>query len=262
MFGFTIKKSFCDGWDNLFCLVMTNLVYLFAGLGCLMLFAYFGSINQLVMLLIFAFAMVVLSILGFAFGDQAAKIANFEGVAFLDYFKNIPGVLKDGVLFGLMVTLIVIVSVVGIPFYWTQGTTFGLCIAALFVWIDVIFLLSLQWFVPLRSLMHNPFKKCLKKCFIIFFDNTWFSIQMGIYNLVMIIFSVASIGFVPSVAGITLARTDALRLRLYKYDYLEEHPELKTKFERSQIPWEELLYEDKETLGPRKFRSFIFPWKD
>ena len=50
--------------------------------------------------------------------------------------------------------------------------------------------------------------------------------------------------------------------RLYKYDYLEEHPELTTKKERRHIPWEELIYEDRETLGPRKLKSFIFPWKD
>jgi hypothetical protein len=43
---------------------------------------------------------------------------------------------------------------------------------------------------------------------------------------------------------------------------LEEHPELKTKKERKNIPWEELIYEDRETLGPRTFRSFLFPWKD
>ena len=47
-----------------------------------------------------------------------------------------------------------------------------------------------------------------------------------------------------------------------KYDYLEEHPELKTKKERKQIPWEELLYDDKETLGPRNFKSFFFPWRE
>lgn len=93
-------------------------------------------------------------------------------------------------------------------------------------------------------------------------DNTAFSIGFAFYNLILILLSVLFIGFIPSVTGITLAKVNALRLRLYKYDYLELHPELKTKHERKNVPWEELLYEDKETLGPRKFRSFIFPWKD
>lgn len=262
MFGFVIKKSFCDSWDNLFNLVMVNMIYLFTGFGLISLFAFGSRGNDLLSILLLAFGCIVLSIIAFAFGDQAYKIADFRGIRAAEYFKNIPGVLKDATLFGLMVAFIIVVSAVGIPFYWTQGSTFGLCIAALFVWLDIILLLSLQWFIPLRSAMHNPFKKCLKKCFIIFFDNTWFCIQMALYNLVMIIFSVLFIGFVPSVAGIMVARTDALRLRLYKYDYLEEHPELKTKVQRSQIPWEELLYDDKESLGVRNFKSFIFPWKD
>ena len=74
-------------------------------------------------------------------------------------------------------------------------------------------------------------------------DNTGFSIFMGLYTLI-------------------LAALSILPIRMYKYDYLEEHPELKTPRERRQIPWEELIYEDRETLGPRKLRSFLFPWKD
>ena len=78
----------------------------------------------------------------------------------------------------------------------------------------------------------------------------------------MVALSVLLIGLTPSIGGISIAKQNALRIRLYKYDYLEEHPELKTKKERRQIPWEELIYEDRETLGPRKLRSFLFPWKD
>ena len=63
-------------------------------------------------------------------------------------------------------------------------------------------------------------------------------------------------------AGILIADTNALRVLLYKYDYLEEHPELKTRSQRRQIPWNDLLAEDRDILGPRPIRSFLFPWKD
>ena len=66
----------------------------------------------------------------------------------------------------------------------------------------------------------------------------------------------------PSLAGISINKANALRLRLYKYDYLEKHPELTTKRDRKEIPWDELIQEDRDTLGPRKLRSFLFPWKD
>ena len=254
MFGFLIKKSFCDGWDNLLSVILTNVIFLFLGIGIVFLnaFAYLSKF-QLFMILAFIIAFILISIVALAYGESAAKIANFEGIRYADFFKAIPSVFKDALFLGLLTSAVLIISTFSIRYYWSLNTMIGSCI---------FYILSIQWFVPLRSLLKNNFKKCLKKCFIIFFDNTGFSVFMGIYDLVLIAFSVLFIGFFPSIAGIIIANTNALRLRLYKYDYLEEHPELKTKKERRQIPWEELIYEDRETLGPRKLKSFIFPWKD
>ena len=50
----------------------------------------------------------------------------------------------------------------------------------------------------------------------------------------------------------------ALKLRMYKYEYLEKNPNAK----RKDIPWETLLAEEKEYLGKRTLKGFIFPWKD
>ena len=259
MFGFLIKKSFCDGWDNLLSVILTNVIFLFLGIGIVFLnaFAYLSKF-QLFMILAFIIAFILISIVALAYGESAAKIANFEGIRYADFFKAIPSVFKDALFLGLLTSAVLIISTFSIRYYWSLNTMLGSCLAIFIFWIDIFYILSIQWFVPLRSLLKNNFKKC----FIIFFDNTGFSVFMGIYDLVLIAFSVLFIGFFPSIAGIIIANTNALRLRLYKYDYLEEHPELKTKKERRQIPWEELIYEDRETLGPRKLKSFIFPWKD
>ena len=197
-----------------------------------------------------------------AFGELAFSIANFDGIHFTDFFKKIPSVLKDAALISLLCAALSILSVIGIRWYFTQGNYVYLFMGCVFVWFDFFAIITLQWFVAVRSIMHNNFKKCLKKCLIIMLDNTGFSIGMAFYSLILTAFSIFLVGLIPSVSGITLARVNALRLRLYKYDYLELHPELKTKRERKEIPWEELIYEDRETLGPRKFKSFIFPWKD
>lgn len=268
MFGFMIKKSFCDGWDNLVSLVITNVIYLFAGLGLFYVFSLLARFENPLYLIAFAvLACMILSILFFAYGETAADIANFNGVKLLDFFKAIPSSIKDGALFGLLCSGIAILSYISITYYWSEAflqksALVGVFLGALILWIDVFVILSLQWFVAIRSLMKNPFKKCLKKCFIIFFDNTGFCVAMGLYTLVLIAISVLCIGFMPSIAGILIAQTNALRLRLYKYDYLEEHPELETKHERKMIPWEELIFDDKEALGPRTWRNFLFPWKE
>lgn len=272
MYGFILKKNFFDAWDNLLSVIITNILFLLTGLGIVILSAFFTnhcaetitdgafySIQMLILLL----GLIVLSIIAFAYGELAAKIVDFKGIGLLDFFKEIPGVLKDAILFAILIAAIIFVSGYSLTYYMIQQQSFmGLCVGALLFWIDIFILLSLQWFIPIRSAMHNSFRKTLKKCFIIFFDNTGYSILLAINNLVMIALSVLFIGFIPSIGGISIAKQNALRIRLYKYDYLEEHPELRTKKERRQIPWEELIYDDRETVGTRKLRNLLFPWKD
>lgn len=262
MFGFLLKKSFCDGWDNLFSLVLVNVLALFTGIGLLFVYNLVKDVDIFIYIFLFI-VYIVYAIFALAYGEVSAKIADFCGASILDFFKAIPGVLLDALLFGTMCYVITILSIMSFDYYFiTVQSLFGYMIGCMIMWIDILLLLAFQWFVPIRSIMHNNFRKCVKKCFILFFDNTGFTLAMGVYSLIMIVLSVVFIGFFPSMAGILIADTNALRLRLYKYDYLEEHPELKTKRERRNIPWEELLYDDKEALGPRKFKSFFMPWKE
>lgn len=264
MFFFILKKNFCDGWDNLISVVITNLVFLFAGIGLVLLNGLLVKPEStIITILAFMFSMIVLSILTFAYSDSAAHIANFEGIRIVDYFKAIPGVLKDATLFGIMNSLVIMVSNFSIRYYiFEMKSMVGFAFGCIMMWVLFFYILAMQWFIPIRGLMHNNFKKCLKKSFIILFDNTGFTLAIALYNLILLALSILCIGFFPSMSGILIGNTNALRILLYKYDYLEEHPELKTKKERRQIPWEELIFEDRQLLGPRKLRSFLFPWKD
>ena len=54
-----------------------------------------------------------------------------------------------------------------------------------------------------------------------------------------------------------LASHDAVKLIMLKYDYLEENPDV----DRKHLPWEDILFDEKEKVGPRTFRNMIFPWK-
>ena len=258
MYLFFIKKNFYDGWDNMLSLIVINLVIMTVSLGLLSLIYALQQSVPLVIALIILFG-IVISILTLASGEVASSAANFGSAHIADFFRAIPLCIADGIRFGLILSVVGTAAYVCIPFYFAQKTMF---IGSMFVWLVVFTLLSLQWFVAIRSLMHNDFKKCLKKCFIVFFDNIWFSLFTVVYNFFLLALSVFLFGLLPSVAGITLAQVNALRLRLYKYDYYEAHPELKTPKEKRYIPWDELLQNDKETLGPRSFKSLIFPWKE
>ena len=95
MFWFIIKKNFCDGWDNLLSVIMVNLIFLFTGIGLVLLNGLLAPYPWPALLALI-FSAVVLSIEVFAYSDSAAHIANFDGIHIFDYFKAIPGALKDG----------------------------------------------------------------------------------------------------------------------------------------------------------------------
>lgn len=263
MLLFYFKKNFCDGWDNMFLLLLANVISL-----ALCTLTFFGvsitlSTNPFLGIIILVTGICIITTSIFAFGGISAKIADFKSVSLKSYFseyKN-PSLWKDGLLFGLMSALIFIVAILGIPFYLKVDDFFGPFLAAVLFWLVFVCLISLQWFLPIRSLMKNSFGKCLKKCFIIFFDNVGFSMAVFLYSLIMMIISFFVFFILPGFAGIVLAHVNALRLRLYKYDWLEEHPEIANTKARKNVPWETLIEKDKETLGPRGFKSFIFPWK-
>ena len=75
MYGFLIKKNFCDGWDNMLSIIVANVVMVFAGAGLVLLNAYL-AVNIWAQLLLYIVSFSVMSILIFAYGDVAAKIAN------------------------------------------------------------------------------------------------------------------------------------------------------------------------------------------
>lgn len=280
MYRFIFKKNFCDGWDNLLSLVLFNALFVFTMLGGISLlfatlkgFAIIETVNGeqvttipllgKALFFLIAFLMIfIVNITKLSYGEMAHSIVDFSNAKILDFFKNIPGVLKDSLLLSIFTVVVGGVSLYAIQFYLAQESFFCLIIAAIIFWIDLFLILALQWFVPIRSEFHNNFKKILKKCLFMLFDNTGCTLIMAIYNLFLIAISIVFIGFVPSLTGLVISNSNFFRIRLKKYDYLEEHPELQTKKERRQIPWEELIFEDREALGPRKLKSFLFPWKE
>lgn len=261
MIGFFIRKNFFDGWDHLLSLVFPNLLIFGLVVASYFLASLAANVASLAFLVVLVLGWCSVSIACFAFGPCAAEIASFKSVTFKDWLGNFPSAWKDGLLFGLITFLLPLLGTITIPFYLQMEGMVGLFLAALVFWFIFVCALSLQWFLPIRSLMGNDFKKCLKKSFIIFFDNPLFSLFMFIYTIFLVILSVALFMTVPGFCGVVLAQTNALRLRLYKYDWLEEHPEA-TPAEKKRIPWKELVAEDRENIGPRTLKNFIFPWKE
>ena len=276
MFGFWFKKNLCDLWDNFFHFFIVNVIDLVIAFLFAFLFLFFSR-SPLVaqnyrLLVVFFIALAgscILSVLVFAEGKNAADVANFGSAKLVKFADNIVPSIKIGFQFGLFAFLVAAVSFISIPFYFnmwipsdgSEGTVIGLVLLIVIFWAVLVTVLALQWFIPIRNLMDNNFSKCLKKSYILFFDNTALTIKMGLVGLLNIVISIFSIGMICSFNGMMLCNTNALRLLLYKYDWYEVNPGM-SREERKEVPWDELLRTDKKTLGTRNFKSFFFPWKE
>jgi hypothetical protein len=257
MIGFFIKKAFFDGWDHLFSLLLLNLGFLlFLSMG----FVLPGSLGVPVWL---ALSLVALSLAGGSVWWSACvyamkDVADFGSFHARDIWANVKRGLTPGLQVGAFLVLLWFVVSVGLPFYLKIGGILGALAAGVIFWCAIILLLALQYYIPLRSRLGGGLKKNMRKSFVIFFDNPGFSFFLFLYCAATLVVSIFLAFLLPGFAGIALAQDVALRLRLYKYDWLEVNPEAK----RREIPWDKLLEEDKDLVGKRTLKGMFFPWKE
>ena len=135
----------------------------------------------------------------------------------------------------------------------------GLAALSIIFWASVAWQLASQYFFPVHCRLGDKPGKSLKKCFIMLLDNTIFTVGMGIVTIIILALSAFTVFLLPGIGGVIIFHQAAFKLRLYKYDYLEEHPNVKNK---KQIPWERYLQEERKRVGKRTLRGMIFPWKE
>lgn len=274
MFGLFFKKSFFGVWDNFFLVIISNFIMLLGfavafGVGILQIFlpsrGFFIPLH-----FVFDLAGATLGgIVLFSFATCAKKIASFETPRYGELFKGFLNHAKTGALFGLFVGIIVEILRVAVPFYlkmWRNNRGTPVEMAALIVlviifWVVVTAVLSIQYFYAVYSLMGNNFKKCVKKCLLLFFDNMGFSVKMLLLNFFNLLVSIPLMMVLPGPAAVLQTQVCALKVLLYKYDWIEVNPDLSPR-ERKMVPWDQLLQKERKFIGIRSIKSFFFPWKD
>ncbi len=257
MILFMIKKAFFDMWDNLFSIVILNL-------GCILLIGagiyipYILSFHPITFILgILTTAVIFILYLGAA-SLVAGDIADYKSPTFKKFFQYLKEVWKAALVFALIIVIQMLILRVVLPWYFKLGNVIGIMIAGLLFWIIVIWLFASQYYFPIRGRLDPDARKIIPKCFILFFDNTLFTIGLGIGTLVLLILSGFTAFLIPGIGTILLWHQIGLKLRMYKYEYLEKHPQANKK----NIPWDILLREDRERVGRRTLRGMIFPWKE
>lgn len=257
MIGFLIKKGFFDLWDNLLFVVLMNIGFV-VPLALVYASAVAVDYSMVLSIIIMVIAVLIFSLysLGVSavtFGYSRYKKGGFA--AFKEAFRFHIG--HAFLHFGICI-VIGFTIMFGIPFYFSIGNYFGLIMGMILFWIIVAIVMALQYFFPLCFHMEadSPLKT-LKKCFLVVSDNfgaTMFLLLRTVFDLVLTILTAS---LIPGLGGISLSRMDTVRLLMKKYDFLEANPEAT----RKDVNWEDLLYEERQLVGPRSLKSMIFPWK-
>jgi hypothetical protein len=261
MIGFLIKKTFFDLWDNLFRVALVNLGFIASAAFPIFIPGLLLDIPVL------SIAAMVVGVLWCAVYLAAASyslksVSDYGSFGFGDFFHNLKAIWPMGLVVAVVGFLLWCLVFQIIPFYLKINSLFGLFLAAVVFWTTVVAVLSFQFFFAIRARLDTKLTKVIKKSFIFFFDNPGFCLFSFIHNAVLLALSVLLAFLFPGPAGILLYLDEALRLRLLKYDWIEENPPAEGSPRRRQIPWDALLIEERERTGTRTLKSFIFPWKD
>ena len=119
MFKFFIKKNFCDGWDNFFFLVLSNAITIVLLFGAYFALRAADSINPYLPFAAFILVSGILMVQLFAWGANAAKLADFRSPSFGVFFSALKSVWKIGFAFGAMIALSLLLARFAIAYYLT-----------------------------------------------------------------------------------------------------------------------------------------------
>ena len=257
MTGFLLKKNFYDLWDNLFKIALVNIGFLLCVAVPVFLPALLVAVPIISIMVLLFGILLCFSYLGVA-AMTLTVISDHGEFGFRDFIANIRAHWSKGLILGVFVFAGYLLIAMVIPFYVTMQSLVGLLVAAVVFWFMIMAILALQFYFTVRARLDDKTSLAIKKCFLFFFDNPLFAIFSLLHNIVVFIISILLALVFPGPAGLLLYLDQALRLRLLKYDYLEKNPEANKK----DIPWDALLIDERERVGSRSLRSFIFPWKD
>ena len=260
MIGFLLRKTLYDLWDNMFRVVLLNIGFLVTAAFPVFVPALAGNFFASVPLqmALSAFGILLCSVYLAAAALCLQSVSDYGFFGFADFLRNLKTAWRAGLVMGCLLFLLFLDVTVILPFYLFLESPVGLVFAAVIFWITIFALISFQFYFAVYSRLNKNLYKALKKCMIISLDNTAFSLFLLIHNFLALLLSVVFVFLFPGPAGGLLYLDEALRLRLLKYDWLEENPGAN----RRKIPWNALLIEERERTGVRSLRNFIFPWKD
>jgi uncharacterized membrane protein YesL len=257
MFGFLIKKTFFDMWDNMFRILLMNLGYILVLAFFFLLAPLFTALPGLFIATL-VLGIALLALYTGVVSKICAEIADYKQPGFADLARFFKESFASSLLLAAALAAYVFVVSIAFQFYGGLKSLAGPLAIALLFWVTVGWVFASQYFFPIQSRLDRKFRKIFRKTFLVFFDNPGFSIALFICSGIVLVLSVFTALLLPGLSTILLLWNAAFKLRLYKYDWLEQNPGSSKK----SIPWDALLVDDRERVGKRTIKGMIFPWKE
>jgi uncharacterized membrane protein len=257
MFGFLLKKTFFDMWDNMFRIIIMNLGFIVVMAIFFVLNPLFGSIPALALATL-VIGIALLAVYMGAVSRMTSEIADYKQPGFGDFWRFVKETFPTSLLLALVIAVYVFVIRVAFRYYGSLQSIVGPLAVSLLFWVTVILLLAGQYIFPIQSRLDRNFRKMVRKSFLVLLDNSGFTIGLFLCTLITTGVSLFVAFILPGLSTVFLLWNVAVKLRLYKYDYIEKNPQAN----RRQIPWDALLIEDRERVGKRTLKGMIFPWKE
>jgi energy-converting hydrogenase Eha subunit C len=256
MFGFVLKKTFFDMYDNLIAIALLNVGYILVMAFCFYLPWALRSLPLLAFVVLFIGFVLMFAYTGGVSGITR-EISDYRRPGLRLFAAHLRASLPSSLGLAVLNLLVLFLFRVAFPFYGGMDSLIGQIAFSLLVWFLIAWALAFQYAFPIQSRLDKNLKKILKKMFLLLLDNPLFTLALVLSNVLFFLLSMLTALLLPGIATLLLLGNVALKLRWYKYDYLEQHPE-----SGKRIPWDMLLSEDRDRVGKRTLKGMIFPWKE
>ena len=259
MIGFLFKKAFFDMWDNLVRVFVINIAFLVVATPLLLLLTGSGSeLPGWAGWLIIVVDLLTMGVFAGAVSEMAKEMADYQSTGIETFVSGLRATYRQSLIFSAANIALTFLLWLGWRFYTAQETLLGLGGSIILIWIFIAWVMIGQLFFPVLSRLDKRPIQVLRKSSLVLLDNTFFMLVVTAGTVLIVIASTVVAGLLVGFATVFIWYHAALKLRLLKYDYLEENPDAN----RRRIPWDALLVEEREKLGPRTLRGMIFPWKE
>lgn len=258
MFGYALKKAFFDLWDHLFFALAVNLAFTLSVLGMASLLVLFQGFGPGGLLLTVPIPFLLATLLGGTMTFWARDIVVQGSSRFVDFPAHFVSSWKTSLAFGLTWLILAAGFLFGVPFYTGLNEIAGFVFGVVMAWLG-FFAAGMSLYYPgLNAQIESNLTKLTKKSFLVFLANPWASLVLALGFVVGVVASVFTLGFFPGILGISIWLQVGFRFLMAKYEWVEANPEADPK----KVPWAIVLKDDMDKVGPRSFKSLIFPWKD